>query len=412
MVAPVSQSSSVSSSASTPPLSIQLHYALGADSSRQTGAELSNALFDLLHALESAGSIKAAAAALGQSYRHVWGSLRQWESVLGQELILWHKGRRATLTDYSQRLIYAERQARVRMTPHLEALRAELGQVLREAANSQLHFLNVAASHDLGMGRLQELATGQGLLHMKLRFTGSEQALRDLNEGVCEVAGFHVPRLSQASEVFKAALGPHLRPGEHKLISSHRRVLGWMTRREATPPKGAGTAAAAAAGAETAVGASAGGAGGWARLRLPGTRLVNRQPGSGTRLLLDHLLQEQGIAAERLDGYHSRIEHTHVAVAAMVAGGTADIGLGMQAVAADFGLNFEPLVEEDYYLVCLKERLDTEPVLRLRHLLAQPSWSQALQGLPGCAAERPGEVLSLVQALPWWPFKRQRVRAG
>lgn len=412
MVAPVSQPSSVSSSASTPPLSIQLHYALGADSSRQTGAELSNALFDLLHALESAGSIKAAAAALGQSYRHVWGSLRQWESVLGQELILWHKGRRATLTDYSQRLIYAERQARVRMTPHLEALRAELGQVLREAANSQLHFLNVAASHDLGMGRLQELATGQGLLHMKLRFTGSEQALRDLNEGVCEVAGFHVPRLSQASEVFKAALGPHLRPGEHKLISSHRRVLGWMTRREATPPKGAGTAAAAAAGAETAVGASAGGAGGWARLRLPGTRLVNRQPGSGTRLLLDHLLQEQGIAAERLDGYHSRIEHTHVAVAAMVAGGTADIGLGMQAVAADFGLNFEPLVEEDYYLVCLKERLDTEPVLRLRHLLAQPSWSQALQGLPGCAAERPGEVLSLVQALPWWPFKRQRVRAG
>lgn len=412
MVAPVSQPSSVSSSASTPPLSIQLHYALGADSSRQTGAELSNALFDLLHALESAGSIKAAAAALGQSYRHVWGSLRQWESVLGQELILWHKGRRATLTDYSQRLIYAERQARVRMTPHLEALRAELGQVLREAANSQLHFLNVAASHDLGMGRLQELATGQGLLHMKLRFTGSEQALRDLNEGVCEVAGFHVPRLSQASEVFKAALGPHLRPGEHKLISSHRRVLGWMTRREATPPKGAGTAAAAATDAETAVGASAGGAGGWARLRLPGTRLVNRQPGSGTRLLLDHLLQEQGIAAERLDGYHSRIEHTHVAVAAMVAGGTADIGLGMQAVAADFGLNFEPLVEEDYYLVCLKERLDTEPVLRLRHLLAQPSWSQALQGLPGCAAERPGEILSLVQALPWWPFKRQRVRAG
>ncbi|MFM8738269.1 MAG: substrate-binding domain-containing protein, partial [Betaproteobacteria bacterium] len=335
----MSQPSSASSSASTPPLSIQLHYALGADSSRQTGAELSNALFDLLHALESAGSIKAAAAALGQSYRHVWGSLRQWESVLGQELILWHKGRRATLTDYSQRLIYAERQARVRMTPHLEALRAELGQVLREAANSQLHFLNVAASHDLGMGRLQELATGQGLLHMKLRFTGSEQALRDLNEGVCEVAGFHVPRLSQASEVFKAALGPHLRPGEHKLISSHRRVLGWMTRREATPPKGAGTAAAADA--ETAVGASAGagGAGGWARLRLPGTRLVNRQPGSGTRLLLDHLLQEQGIAAERLDGYHSRIEHTHVAVAAMVAGGTADIGLGMQAVAADFGLN-------------------------------------------------------------------------
>ena len=76
------------------------------------------------------------------------------------------------------------------MTPHLEALRAELGQVLREAANSQLQFLNVAASHDMGMGRLQELATGQGLLHMKLRFTGSEQALRDLNKACAKWRAF------------------------------------------------------------------------------------------------------------------------------------------------------------------------------------------------------------------------------
>ncbi|NBQ90115.1 MAG: LysR family transcriptional regulator [Betaproteobacteria bacterium] len=377
----------------SPPLNIQLRYELDADGTRQSGAELRNPLFDLLHALESHGSIKAAATALGQSYRHVWGSLRQWEAVLGQELILWHKGRRATLTDYSQRLIFAERQARVRMTPHLEALRAELGQVLREAADSRLQFLNVAASHDLGVGRLQELATERGLLHMKLRFTGSEQALRDLNEGVCDMAGFHVPRLSHASAVFKAALGPHLRPGEHKLISSHRRVQGWMMRREPAHSPRAQLS-------------------GWAQLRTTGTRLVNRQPGSGTRLLLDHLLQEQGLAADAIDGYHSRIEHTHVAVAAMIAGGTADIGLGMQAVAQRFGLHFEPLVEEDYYLVCLKEGLDSDSVRRLRELLAHSSWAAELANLPGCTAERPGEVLSLVQALPWWQFRRPRARAG
>ena len=118
------------------------------------------------------------------------------------------------------------------------------------------------------------------------------------------------------------------------------------------------------------------------------------------------------LAPEPIDGYLNRIEHTHVAVAAMVAGGSADIGLGMQAVAQHFGLQFEPLVEEDYYLVCLKERLDAEPVRRLRQLLAEAAWSQALQGLPGCAAQRPGEVLSLVQALPWWPFKRPRAGAA
>ncbi len=368
---------------------IQLAYSLETGAARQSGADVHNALFELLHALETSGSIKGAAQAMGQSYRHVWGSIRQWETALGQALIIWHKGRRSVLTDYSRRLIWAERQARVRMTPHLEALRAELGQVLREAADTRLQFLNVAASHDLAMGRLQELAGDQGLFHMKLRFTGSEQALRDLNEGVCELAGFHVPRLSRNSDVFKAALGPHLRPGEHKLISSHRRVQGWMTRRE--PLQGMPSPLD-----------------GWARLRQPHTRLVNRQPGSGTRLLLDHLCMEQGLNADAIAGYHSCIEHTHVAVAAMIAGGTADIGLGVEAVAHDFGLAFEPLVEEDYFLVCLKEQLERGPVQRLRHLLAQPSWALELQALPGCAAERPGDVLSLVQALPWWEFKRAR----
>ncbi|MFM2185526.1 MAG: substrate-binding domain-containing protein [Burkholderiaceae bacterium] len=371
-----------------PNLNIQLRYDLDGGGPRQSGADLRNSLFELLHALEAQGSIKAAAESLGQSYRHVWGAIRQWEATLGQELIVWHKGRRATLTPFSLRLIWSERHARVRMTPHLEALRAELAQVLREAADSRLQFLNVAASHDLGVGLLQALAGDRGQLHMKLRFTGSEQALRDLNEGVCELAGFHVPRLSRASDVFRAALAPHLRPGEHKLISSHSRVQGWMSRREPATLASSG----------------------WRRLRTPGTRLVNRQPGSGTRLLLDHLLQEHGLEAESLEGYLTRIEHTHVAVAAMIAGGTADIGLGVEAVAHDFGLHFEPLVEEDYYLVCLKEQLDREPVLRLRQLLGEGSWAGELQRLPGYTVQRPGAVLSLVQALPWWNFSGQRAK--
>ena len=370
-------------------LNIQLGYELSSSPARQSGAEVHNALFGLLHALEHSGSIKGAATLLGQSYRHVWGSIRQWEETLGQPLIVWQRGRRASLTEYSHRLIWAERRARVRMTPHLEALRAELGQVLREAADSRLQFLNVAASHDMAMARLQDLAGDQGLLHMKLRFTGSEQALRDLNEGVCELAGFHVPRLERASSVFKAALSPHLRPGEHKLISSHSRVQGWMTRRDA-PAAGAGAVS------------------GWERLRQPETRLVNRQPGSGTRLLLDHLLMEQGLQGEAISGYHACIEHTHVAVAALIAGGTADIGLGVESVAQDFGLQFEPLVEEDYYLVCLKHQLDQDAVVQLRHVLAMPSWATELSRLPGCAAQHPGQVLSLVQALPWWHFKDQR----
>lgn len=371
------------------PLHIRLSYQLDPQRPIQAGSELGNPLFDLLHALESEGSIKSAADALGLSYRHVWGAIKQWEDTLQHELIVWRKGRRATLTPYAQRLIWAERQSRVRMTPHLEALRAELAQVLREADNPNLPFLSVAASHDLGVGHLQRLAADRGLLHMKLRFTGSEQALRDLNEGVCQLAGFHVPRLTSGSATFRSALAPHLKPGVHKLISAHRRVQGWMTRR--------------VPGSSSAPVLS-----GWERLQTPGTRLINRQPGSGTRLLLDHLLAERGLAPEQIHGYHDCVEHTHVAMAALIAGGSADIGLGIEAVAHDFGLDFEPLVEEDYFLVCLKENLDSPAVVRLRQLLAQPSWLAELQQIPSYTAVRPGEVLSLVQALPWWTFRRER----
>ena len=140
-------------------------------------------------------------------------------------------------------------------------------------------------------------------------------------------------------------------------------------------------------------------------------RFVNRQPGSGTRLLMDHLLQQAGVRPEAIEGYFARTEHTHVAVAAAVASGAADVGLGIEAAAREFGLDFRPLVDEDYYLVCLKDALDTPAVGQLRATLASPAWAQALQSLPGYGVQRPGEVLSLTRALPWWPYRRPKARS-
>ena len=61
----------------------------------QQGAEIENPLFDLLSAFQRHGSISRAAQAQGQSYRHMWGALKQWETVLGTALVLWAKGQRA-----------------------------------------------------------------------------------------------------------------------------------------------------------------------------------------------------------------------------------------------------------------------------------------------------------------------------
>jgi putative molybdopterin biosynthesis protein len=364
---------------------IHLQYGFEAHEKGQRGAEIENPLFDLLAAMQAGGSIRQAAQALGQSYRHVWGALRHWEGVLGEELVHWGQGRRAQLTPYAQRLLWAERQARTRLTPHIEALRAELLNVLAQAGDARLQVLEVFASHDLALPHVQALASRAQALHVSLRFAGSTECLRALNDGRCTVAGFHVPRLheQQGSPVFAAALKPLLQPGRHKLIGSHARRQGLMLRK--TLPAGQIGRVADLAGSTL--------------------RFVNRQAGSGTRLLMDHLLHEAGIAPGEITGYTTRSEDTHVAVAAAIASGAADVGPGVEAAAREFGLDFVPLIDEDYYLVCLKEQLDTPGLTQLREVLASPSWSEALSALPGYAPQRAGEVLSLTRALPWWRFR-------
>jgi molybdate transport repressor ModE-like protein len=202
----------------------------------QAGAEIENPLFDLLSALREYGSISQAARGTGQSYRHVWGSLKHWESVRGNPLAQWTQGKHARMTPFAGRLLWAERQARVRMTPHVEALRRELQRVFALADDSTRDVLEIAASHDLALPMLRDLAEGDGL-HLDVRFTGSEDALRSLLDGRCRIAGFHLPRLVRAAPVFKRALRPLLKAGAHKLIGSHWRRQGLMHRPDTAPPR-------------------------------------------------------------------------------------------------------------------------------------------------------------------------------
>jgi putative molybdopterin biosynthesis protein len=358
-----------------------IHLQYNFEAMGQGGSDIQNPLFDLLCALEQQGSIRQAALQLGQSYRHVWGSLKHWEEVLGQELVAWSQGKRAEITPFARRLVWAERQARTRLRPHIEALRAELLHVLAQAGNERIECLEVAASHCLALPALQALASREELrldLHLGLRFTGSAEALRSLNEGQCQVAGFHVVKLQQASKVFTQALQPLLKPGVHKLLGSHSRTQGLMLRRGPNPP----TSLAAVA--------------------RRGLRFVARQSGSGTQLLLQHLLASERLQADALQGDGLGVEHTHVAVAARIASGAADVGLGVAAAASEFGLHFVPMAEEEYYFVCLKPALETPALQRLRELLASAHWRLALAQLPGYGAHRSGEVLSLTRALPWW----------
>ena len=104
-------------------------------------------------------------------------------------------------------------------------------------------------------------------------------------------------------------------------------------------------------------------------------------------------------------GHAAGDEDSHLAVAAAVASGQADAGLGIEAAARQFSLGFVPLIEEDYFLVCLQDVLEQPAVLMLREVLASQPWRATVAGLAGYSAAHSGEVLSLTRALPWWHFR-------
>ncbi|MGE5379683.1 MAG: molybdopterin biosynthesis protein [Methylocystaceae bacterium] len=89
-------------------------------------------------------------------------------------------------------------------------------------------------------------------------------------------------------------------------------------------------------------------------LKREEVRFINRQRGAGTRVLLDYLLEQEGIEPSQVNGYH-REEFTHLAVAAAVEGGSADAALGIYASAQALGLDFIPVAEEDYDLCLLSD---------------------------------------------------------
>ena len=360
---------------------IRLNYVLGADTG---SAPLHNPLLDLLQAVREQGSISAAARVLELSYRHVWGELKRWELELGQPLILWEKGQAARLSEFGAKLLLAERQVQARLLPQIEALRADLERAFAIAFDDSVHVLSFHASHDEALAALGDEARTRGL-HLDIRFTGSVDAIRALNEGRCTMAGFHVrlpavPGSRGSSSHSQRTYKPLLRPGLHKLIGFARRSQGLIVAHG--NPRGLH---------------------GLADLARPGVRFVNRARGTGTRVIFDELLGELGLAPAAIEGY-ANDEPSHAAVAQAVASGQADAGFGIEASARGRGLDFVPLVEEAYFLACLKSTLEHDATRALLALLRTAAWQQRLADLPGYAPMQSGEVLSMSRVLPWWRF--------
>jgi putative molybdopterin biosynthesis protein len=206
-------------------------------------------------------------------------------------------------------------------------------------------------SHCAGLDALIGKLTGEGVVVRTLNL-GSMGGLAAAKRGECDIAGIHL---------MEPATGEYNRPfvtEGMELIAGYGRMQGIVFR--------PGDARFEGRTAETAVAGVA---------ADMGCLMVNRNAGSGTRIVIDRLLK-----GARPEGY-SKQAKTHNAVAVAVAQGVADWGVAISTVARQYGLGFLPLQAEQYDFVVPRNRLHRAPVQRFLELLREPSVRGELQDL-------------------------------
>jgi putative molybdopterin biosynthesis protein len=345
-----------------------LTWSVGGDS----GDPLDARLLPLLQGIAETGSLAAAVARCALSYRAAWGVLKDEQARLGSALVVLERGRGARLAPAGTRLVTGQRLAQARLARSLSALAIELPPVRGAGAAADFR-LSVAASHDPALAAMREALPAVAQLSLDLAFMGSLHALEQLRAGNVEVAGFHVatsPREAADLLPFRRLL--HAR--RDRLIRFVDRDQGFILPR--TNPERVHTFADIA------------------RRRL---RFVNRQRGSGTRLLIDRVLADETVDAASIVGYANE-EFTHAAVAATVASGAADAGFGLRAAAADYGLAFVPRVRERYYLAVRARSLSAPALGRFVDTLKSGLLARIVARLPGYRRVGAGTILT-VEAL-------------
>ena len=297
------------------------------------------------------------------SQQHLAEQQRKHLGVLLEKTILEALGLGFTTEDieaaFAPRL--AEwRKRRIQSSPKPEAI-----------APPQANEIRFFGSHDLVVDLL---ARHMGILYQDTRFAtsfvGSLAGLMALENRDADIAGSHL--IDNDSGEFNIPFIKRLMPNETVvLMNLVQRIQGLMV--APGNPKHI-----------TGIG----------DLKRPDVTFVNRQKGSGTRMLLDSQLLKLGIQPSEISGYE-REENTHIAVATIVAQGQADVGLGAQSAADVAGLDFMPLVKERYDLVSRQETFEQPSLQRIRGVLCNESFRRMISSMPGYDLSETGSIITV-----------------
>lgn len=332
----------------------------------QSGAApLDARLLPLLHAIQKHATLRAAALEVGLSYRAAWGLLGDTGRLLGVSLVELQQGRGARLSEAGEQLLGANERASQRLREDAFALELQVRKP-KTARRSRTH-LSLVGSHDLLLAAFcNDWAKPEGLIG-EVSFRGSIESLQALARNEADIAGFHA--------VVSDDAGAAGTPG--RLLDRRRDTLIRFAEREQGLIVQKGNPCALRSLADVAA---------------QQARFVNRQRGSGTRLLIDRLLKQARIAPAGIRGFDTE-EYTHLAVAATVATGQADVGFGLKAAAGRLGLDFVPQLREVYWLAVRSRRLETDAVKRLREGISGEPLRNAMQGLAGYTIEGAGTLV-------------------
>jgi len=329
-------------------------------------------LLPLLKAIQDSGSIADAARMTAMSYRRAWGMLRRFETAFGLPLVIKTRGQGTRLSALAERLLWADRRVAARLSPTLESLSSELEGELEALLAPARTSLRIHASHGFAVAALVE-ALGRQNVPVELKYRTSTEAVAALARGECDLAGFHV-----AEGAFqRSSVEPYLAwldARRHVLIHLAHRTQGLFV--ASGNPKGVRAIE---------------------DLARADLRFVNRQFGSGTRVLIDLLLARAGIDPSRIAGYENT-EFTHAAVAAYIASGMADVGFGLETAARRFGLDFIALLRERYFFASEAAAIG-KPLLRhVVALLKSAALRSVIDALPGYDGHIAGSVIGLKEA--------------
>ncbi|MGD8856163.1 MAG: molybdopterin biosynthesis protein [Chloroflexota bacterium] len=225
-------------------------------------------------------------------------------------------------------------------------------------------------SHDLTLDLLAQFLAGSGQgLRLSSANVGSLGGLVALKRGEAHLAGSHL--LDPETGEYNVSYVQRYLPDRNiVLLTLVGREQGWIV--PLGNPKGLS---------------------GWEDAVNPDVRIVNRQRGAGTRVLLDYQLGLLGLDISDVQGYE-REEYTHLAVAAAVASGTADAGLGIRAAARALELDFVPLAHERYDLVIPEEHYRSQLMQPLLALLHDQRFRAAVAEMPGYDVGVMGNVVA------------------